>query len=456
MGKLFISLMVLMIFSMGCKETRKETAKDANKNVSATPAIVKLSGKQQTDAKKVYEAWCSGCHGDKGRGDGPAATVLEVKPRDFLGESFKIRSTPSGQPPTRKDIFDTVTRGLPGTAMPSFNFLPEQERWLAVDYVRKLANLETQPDPQPIDIGKGPSATGDSIAQGKQVYGKMGCAQCHGPEGRGDGPSSATLVDSLGRPIPARDYTKGQYLGGDTAAAIAMRFTTGMDGTPMPSYSGVMSQKETWDLANYILSLRKPQPPPPADPVAHGRTLVNEKQCYACHVIEGKGADVGPSLDVAAEKLQYSWVRNFLKDPVKQGKIYYYMPYRMPHFNLKPEEIEAVVALFANIAKRSTQDAAPAVPQVDQARLSQGKLIYFLKCTECHNMGTAIPTPEAKQQGPDLILTSDRILYQWMSVWVNNPKQVYPQARMVDTNLTPEEVEAVQAFVWKSSTDSKK
>jgi hypothetical protein len=128
----------------------------------------------------------------------------------------------------------------------------------------------------------------------------------------------------------------------------------------------------------------------------------------------------------------------------------------MPNFHLKPNEIEAVVAFFANLAKRSTQDPKPQIPKFEESKLAQGKLLYFLKCTECHNMGTVVPTPEAKQQGPDLIHVSNRILYEWMPVWVNNPRRMYPQARMVDTNLSPQEVEAVQAFVWKTSSDSKK
>lgn len=457
MGKLSVAMVLVIIsFGIGCKTDSKETPKSSDEQAVEAPQIIKLASHQQAEAKKVYEAWCSGCHGDKGRGDGPAASVLEVKPRNFTLEPFKIRSTQTGQPPTRKDIFDTVTRGLAGTAMPSFSFLPEKDRWLAVDYVRKLANIDSKPDPQIINLGEEPEASQDSIAKGKQLYAKMQCAQCHGMEGRGDGPSSATLVNSLGAPIPARDYTKGEYLGGDSAVAIAMRFTSGMDGTPMPSYSGLLTNEQSYQLAHYILSLRKPRPSPPADPVEHGRAIVNQRQCFGCHIIENKGADVGPSLDVAAAKLQYDWVRNFLKDPPKQGKIYYYMPYRMPQLNLKPDEIEAIVALFANLAKRSTHDSKMDIPQFEESKLSQGKLIYFLKCTECHNMGKVIPTPEAKQQGPDLIQVSNRILYQWMPVWVNNPKQVYPHARMVDTNLTPQEVEAVQEFVWKTSTDNKK
>jgi mono/diheme cytochrome c family protein len=200
--------------------------------------------------------------------------------------------------------------------------------------------------------------------------------------------------------------------------------------------------------------LREPKPASPSDPVARGRALVQEKQCFGCHVIEGEGADVGPSLDIAASKLRYDYVRSYLKDPLKHGKLYRYMPYRMPQFNLKNDEIEAIVALFANIAKRDVNDPVQQVPSFDQAKVSQGQLLYFLKCTECHNMGSVIPTPEAKQQGPDLITVSDRLLYRWMPVWVNNPKQLYPAARMIDTNLTQQEIDAVVAFVWKTSVDA--
>jgi mono/diheme cytochrome c family protein len=451
--RLYLLAVLIIAFTLSCKKEASQTKESTETNQEKT-APVKLTSSQQLEAKKVYEAWCSGCHGEKGRADGPAAAVLEVKPRNFIREPFKIRSTESGQPPTRKDIYETVTRGLPGTAMPSFSFLSEKERWLAADYVRKLANMEHQPDPPSIQLGDEPKSNAQSIQRGKQVYAQMGCAQCHGPTGRGDGPSAATLKDSLGRLIPARDYSRGEYLGGDTASAINMRFQAGIDGTPMPSYKGAIKEDQSWDLTHYVLSLREPKPASPSDPVARGRALVQEKQCFGCHVIEGEGADVGPSLDIAASKLRYDYVRSYLKDPLKHGKLYRYMPYRMPQFNLKNDEIEAIVALFANIAKRDVNDPVQQVPSFDQAKVSQGQLLYFLKCTECHNMGSVIPTPEAKQQGPDLITVSDRLLYRWMPVWVNNPKQLYPAARMIDTNLTQQEIDAVVAFVWKTSVDA--
>jgi mono/diheme cytochrome c family protein len=36
----------------------------------------------QAEGQKLYATYCSGCHGDKGKGDGPAAKSLPVKPID--------------------------------------------------------------------------------------------------------------------------------------------------------------------------------------------------------------------------------------------------------------------------------------------------------------------------------------------------------------------------------------
>ena len=49
---------------------------------------------------------------------------------------------------------------------------------------------------------------------------------------------------------------------------------------------------------------------------------------------------------------------------------------------------------------------------------------------------------------------SKRIRFEWVPTWVNNPQKVYPDTRMVNVNLTPEQVEAVRAFVWKASVDA--
>src|SRR5262245_32267593 len=43
-----------------------------------------------TDSRALYEAKCANCHGREGKGDGPAAGLLVVKPRDFTSGKYKV------------------------------------------------------------------------------------------------------------------------------------------------------------------------------------------------------------------------------------------------------------------------------------------------------------------------------------------------------------------------------
>src|SRR5215470_2500777 len=88
----------------------------------------------------LYERHCAFCHGAEGRGDGPAAGRLPTPPADFTSGNFKLRSTPSGEMPTDADLIGTITRGVPGTGMPSFAALSAEERNRLVASVKELAH----------------------------------------------------------------------------------------------------------------------------------------------------------------------------------------------------------------------------------------------------------------------------------------------------------------------------
>jgi len=72
-----------------------------------------LARGQQTFAKQ-----CAPCHGVEGRGDGEAAYLLYPRPRNFHAGKFRLVSTWEGVP-TDDDLFQTISRGMPGSAMPS-------------------------------------------------------------------------------------------------------------------------------------------------------------------------------------------------------------------------------------------------------------------------------------------------------------------------------------------------
>ena len=89
------------------------------------------------DVSALYRARCAVCHGAEGRGDGPAGALLTPPPRDFTSGVYKFRSTPSGTLPTESDVFRTISRGLPGTAMPPFADLLSESAGLVRENERR-------------------------------------------------------------------------------------------------------------------------------------------------------------------------------------------------------------------------------------------------------------------------------------------------------------------------------
>lgn len=86
-----------------------------------------------------------------------------------------------------------------------------------------------------------------SRTRGKKLF-AANCASCHGASARGDGPAGAVLD-----PRPA-DLTvmAGQHPDGDFAWKIAH------GRGPMPAWSGQLSEKNIWDLVNFIQGLAGP------------------------------------------------------------------------------------------------------------------------------------------------------------------------------------------------------
>jgi len=235
------------------------------------PTVRPSVAQDTTAGKIVYQKWCAGCHGDNGAGDGVAAKHMIPPPRDFTGAIYQIRATASGNLPTDADLQRSIDEGLPGTAMPGWNTrLSDRERRDVLAYIKTFSTFfaDTTLRPQPLEFGSAPGGgTGDeALRVGRQFYDSIGCAKCHGDLGRGDGPSAPTLKDA-GHPIFAADlHQNWLFNGGGTAEDIYHRLRTGLDGTPMPSFSDLIEQKfltdtELWRLAQYVRSLSPDEPP---------------------------------------------------------------------------------------------------------------------------------------------------------------------------------------------------
>lgn len=258
---------------VGCSRDTKPTETIAT--MEDLPPDVRTAVLASPDLKlgfAVYSRNCVGCHGINGDGKGPAADRLVIRPRDFTSEvtvnantglvsvergDFKFRSTPNGQLPLDEDLHRTIRQGLKGSSMPSFEFMPERERSAVIKFIKMYSprwTLATEVRERvPLPASEPPDLLSEErVWRGRFAYVAMGCNMCHGMTGRGDGPSSYTLLDDWEQPVRAYNYHRGAPKGGATPLDIYRTFRTGV--TPMPSYQSDTLGLVTRDLKAVVFN----------------------------------------------------------------------------------------------------------------------------------------------------------------------------------------------------------
>ncbi len=218
--------------------------------------------------KRVYFTKCVWCHGVNGSGDGPGADRLWPRPRNFNAGTFKIRHTASGELPLIDvDLLQTVTHGLPGSAMPSWEgILNEEQRKDVLAFVTaELVQDRSWQDDEFEELhileleklaGAKVPASAESIKRGSELVVENKCIECHGVEGRGDG-NAFNLKDDWGFSIQPADWHKCWNFRGSRQDAYNVKnifrtFSTGINGTPMPSFADNTTVEDRWHIANYV------------------------------------------------------------------------------------------------------------------------------------------------------------------------------------------------------------
>ncbi len=213
---------------------------------------------QRESGKRLYLKNCSQCHGETGDGEGYAAPHLRPRPRNFTIGKFKVRTTPNGALPTHQDLVNIIRHGMPYTSMPAWpNFSDEDVSNLAY-FITTFSPDFSKPEnvPQPVQLPSAPRATNESIALGKKLYEETGCIKCHGTLGRADGPSAPTLKDDWGYPIRAANLAQSwTFRGGSAREDIFRTMSTGLNGTPMPSFLESLTPDQRWAITDFIVSL---------------------------------------------------------------------------------------------------------------------------------------------------------------------------------------------------------
>jgi|TARA_B100000959_G_scaffold203385_1_gene212976 cbb3-type cytochrome c oxidase subunit III len=220
---------------------------------------------------RVYADKCAVCHGDEGAGDGPGAKISSPFPRNFIKGHIKFRTTPFGKIPTDKDLFDIITQGMPGTTMPAWKHLPENDRHSLVLYLKTLSKkfakfVKKGKTHKIVMIPDPPAFTLESLERGKELF-TQNCSACHGVKGRGDGASTKKIVNIPTDSIWPRNLSKPwKFRRGDKRKEIFLTLRTGLSLSAMPRFSPrIFKDEQIWDLVHYVQTLapsQKPKTPP--------------------------------------------------------------------------------------------------------------------------------------------------------------------------------------------------
>jgi len=228
--------------------------------------------------RQLFATQCAICHGETGDGAGKFAYLMNPRPRNLKSGKFKLATT-ENQVPSDEDLMRTISRGMPGSAMPPWGHLPIADLQALVAFIRQIhadavrAELTAEADRGEIEPSEIDALLADRISpgasivvppepklddlrwfNGRRVY-LEACASCHGPDGHPL--PEAVKFDDEGYPDPPRSFVNGIFKGGMDGPALYCRILKGMRGTPMPAYEGNYSSDDTWDLIHYVQSLAR-------------------------------------------------------------------------------------------------------------------------------------------------------------------------------------------------------
>lgn len=120
-------------------------------------------------------------------------------------------------------------------------------------------------------------------AAGRQLY-AQNCAPCHGPTGKGDGPTAAGLG------VPPTVFADYNVVAGLSFTEMFSVTKNGRMARMMPPWGSRLNDQQIWDAVGYAWTLHTS-----AAEVAMGKAIYDQ-QCASCHGPDGKGQPAVPDL----------------------------------------------------------------------------------------------------------------------------------------------------------------
>jgi len=212
-----------------------------------------FSQEERSSGRQVYETYCIGCHGDTGLGDGEASVFLNPKPRNFVKGDYKyFHFSESGPFPSDQSLEITIRNGIPGSSMPAFPLLSDQEIGEVNTYLKSLHQAGWQ-EPAPIQAAGEPvQVVGQS---GEELFQAGGCNACHQLDALGATGGVGPSLNQVGSRLSPEEIEQSIT---DPDAVIAEICPAGpcLGGVMPQDFADRLTDEQLDTLATYLSALK--------------------------------------------------------------------------------------------------------------------------------------------------------------------------------------------------------
>jgi len=181
------------------------------------------------DGAELFARHCAVCHGEEGTGG--------------VGTPLALGSFLAGV--SDEFLIKTIRSGRPGRVMPAFPTLSNSQ---VKAIVRRIRSWSDAPVPK-----EDTSAVGGDPIQGRALYAEH-CGACHGDQGQGGRGTGVTFSRSRALPIIPPALNNAGFLAAASDRMLEATIRNGRAGTPMPAFSGRLSDRQIAHVTRYIRS----------------------------------------------------------------------------------------------------------------------------------------------------------------------------------------------------------
>jgi mono/diheme cytochrome c family protein len=367
-------------------------------------------------------------------------------------------------PPSLSHIVDKTTREwiyawlkdpqayAASATMPNFKLSDPDARDISAFLIANSTTLAGDTATLPLSASKVPP---DPTAAAS-LYGESFCSSCHAVQNAagnvvgGDVGPELTRVGNKVKPEWLQAWLRNPRAYDAETAMPHYRFND----QQVSLLSNYLEGKTDSDLlANVHLDAVTPEQ------IAHGKTLVTEYGCAACHEISSvkKPENFAPELTRIGSKpitqlVFLSGMAHTLPDYISakiRAPRSFGTALKMPQFSFAPAQIDALTTALLSLTERSQSlPRALTVPSPQPSSYEPagkaGKLMADLACFSCHTING-----RGGDMAPDLTWEGSAVQRPWLQAFLKNPNTLRPALirRMPRFNLSDSDINELTDYI---------